>query len=104
MITACSSPGQGGRAVQVKTSATLPVQRYWNAVPNGMSIVTPGMSRGDALAAVRSATPDLALAQEDVPVLLYGPEMAGAADHTRRNGRVDHVSVRPIHQEADMSS
>ena len=27
-ITASSSPGQGGRAVQVKTRGTLPVQRY----------------------------------------------------------------------------
>jgi hypothetical protein len=38
MITASSSPGQGGRAVQVKTRGSSPVQRYWKAVPTDHDI------------------------------------------------------------------
>src|SRR5512132_2695699 len=59
---------------------------------------------GDALLAVRRAPPVFSLAREDVPVLVDGPEMAGAANHPWWHGRVDHVAVRPVHQETDMSS
>src|SRR5438105_2118100 len=43
---------------------------------------------GDALLAVRRAAPDLSLAREDVPILVDRPEVAGAANHPRRHGRV----------------
>src|SRR5918999_4792399 len=54
--------------------------------------------------AVRRAAPDLSLAREDVPILVDGPEVAGAANHPRRHGRVDHVAVRSVHEETDTSS
>src|SRR4029077_13287457 len=63
-----------------------------------------GDEPGDALMAVRRAAPDLSLAREDVPILVDGPEVAGAANHPRRHGRVDHVAVRSVHEETDTSS
>src|SRR4029079_11094061 len=63
-----------------------------------------GDEPGDALMAVRRAAPDLSLAREDVPILVDGPEVAGAANHPRRHGRMDHVAVRSIHEQSDASS
>src|SRR5262245_2569742 len=63
-----------------------------------------GDELGDALMAVRRAAPDLSLTGEDVPILVDGPEMAGAANHPRQHGRVDHVAVRSVHEETDTSS
>ena len=41
-ITVASlSPGQRGIVMQRNLSGSTPVQRYWNAVPTGMSIETP---------------------------------------------------------------
>jgi hypothetical protein len=39
-----------------------------------------GDEPGDALRAVRRAAPDLSLAREDIPILVDGPEVAGAAE------------------------
>ena len=79
MMRASSSPGHGGRAVQVKTRGTPPVQRYFRPAP------------------------DLTLTREDESVLVDAPEVAGAAHHPRGRCRVDHVAVRPVHQP-DVSS
>src|SRR6478735_1723691 len=63
-----------------------------------------GDEPGDAFMAVQRAAPDLSLAREDVPILVDGAEVAGAANNPRRNGRVDHVAVRSVHEETDTSS
>ncbi len=41
MIVASLSPGQRGMVTQMNWSGSTPVQRYWNAVPTGMSMETP---------------------------------------------------------------
>ena len=40
---ASASPGQGGIVMHRNRSASAPVQRYWKAVPTGMSMETPGV-------------------------------------------------------------
>src|SRR6188472_3241059 len=40
---ASTSPGQGGIVMHRNRSGSAPVQRYWKAVPNGMSMETPGV-------------------------------------------------------------
>ena len=40
---ASALPGQGGIVVHRNRSASAPLQRYWKAVPTGMSMETPGV-------------------------------------------------------------
>ena len=79
----------------------LGMRRY---APIPLETAHAGAEPGDALMAVRRAAPDLSLAREDVPILVDCSEVAGAANHPRRHGRVDHVAVRSVHEKTDMSS
>jgi hypothetical protein len=82
--------------VQVKTRGHVPGASILKGRAERDVDAHAGEELGDALMAVRSAAPDLSLAREDVPILIDGPEVAGAANHPWRHGRVDHVAVLSV--------
>jgi hypothetical protein len=103
MITASSSPGQGGMAMTTQTSGALPLQRYWKDVPRGMSMHTPGMSlvtlswpSGDR----RQISPS----PDRTNQYSWMVRKVQAPDHPGGHRRVDQVAVRSVQQEADVRS
>src|SRR5690349_21640181 len=103
MIIASSSPGQAGhgRADEDQgdgTAAAVLERRAPRDIDTGT-----GDESCDALSVIRRPPPDLPLARKDVPELLDGLKVAGAAHHAGWHGRMDHVAARPIRKEADVS-
>ena len=101
MTVASLSPGQRGIEMQRNSSGSTPVQRYWNAVPTGMSMETPALQNGRLFTCAVSS-PDLPLARENVPELAHRGVDGRPIHLTWRDGGVDHVAGLAFHQVPDL--
>src|SRR6266511_165933 len=101
MTVASLSPGQRGIVMQRNWSGSTPVQRYWNAVPTGMSMETPASQNGRLLTSAVSS-PDLPLARENMPELAHRGVDGRPIHLTWRDSGVDHVAGLAFDQVPDL--
>ena len=96
MWVASALPGHGGIVMHRNRSASVPVQRYWKAVPTAMSMETPGVERSPLPRSRHAA--NFPPAGQDVPELAHCG-MDGRPVHLPRRDRgMDHASGRAHHQ------